>query len=75
MRTSDTIARIIREQGRTQTWIAERINAVHPGLNMSGNKLSSIIGGKRTMSGDELIAFCVALEVNPDVFLSLNRPV
>ena len=61
--------RILEEQGRTQTWVVRKMNEVNPDIKMDINKLSSTLLEKRKMSGDELLAFCMALEVNPDEFL------
>ena len=65
---SDTAKRVIEEQGRTQAWVINRMNMICPELEMDKNKLSTILLGKRKMSGDELIAFCKALEISPDEF-------
>lgn len=67
---TDTVRRIINEQGRTQTWISKRMNEVNPKIEMDLVKFNSIVMGKRKMSGDELLAFCMAVEVTPDEFLS-----
>ena len=65
---ADTAKRVLREEGRTQAWVIERMNKVYPNLEMDRCKFSAIILGKRKMSGDELIAFCKALEISPDEF-------
>lgn len=65
---SDTTRKVLKEQGRTQKWAAERMNEINPKLDMNKTKLSAIVTGNRQMSGDELLAFCMALEINPDVF-------
>lgn len=64
-----TVARIIAEQGRTQTWLVKKMNEMNPCLNLDTTKFSAIVTGKRTMTGDELIAFCGVLNVTPDEFM------
>ncbi len=66
----DTVKRIVEEQGRTQTWVANKMNEINPELCMDSVKFSSMTTGRRKMSGDELIAFCKALEITPDEFLT-----
>ena len=66
---ADTAKRLVEREGRTQKWIVERMNAINPELDMDQSKLSATIRGTRKMSGDEMIAFCRALEVSPDEFL------
>lgn len=65
---ADNAKRVLREEGRTQTWVIKRMNEVYPNLGMDRSKFSAIVLGKRKMSGDELIAFCKALEISPDEF-------
>ncbi len=67
---TDTVRRILISQGRTQTWVAERMNEVNPNIKMDLTKFNSIITGRRKMSGDELLAFCMATEITPDEFLT-----
>lgn len=66
---SNTVRRILDEQGRTQKWVIRRMNLQEPQIDMNRSKFSAIINGKRKMSGDELLAFCKAMEVTPDEFL------
>lgn len=68
MSVADTVKRIICKQGRTQAWVIRKMNALDPELNMDRSKFSSITTGRRKMSGDELIAFCKAVEVSLDEF-------
>lgn len=70
----DTINRILDEQGRTQAWVITRMNLMNPSLNMDRSKFSAITTGSRKMSGDELLAFCQAVEVSPDEFLKPRMP-
>lgn len=65
---SDTVKRILNEQGRTQIWVIQRMNEINAEINMERSKFSAIVVGKRKMSGDELLTFCRALEVSPDEF-------
>ena len=69
---ADTIKEILSNQGRTQALVIKKMNDINPELNMDKNKFSAITNQKRKMSGDELLAFCMALEVNPDNFMKRN---
>lgn len=66
MSVNEAIKSAIDDSGRTQVWVANKINAINPSLNMDNNKLSAALNGKRKISGDEFIALCKALEINPD---------
>lgn len=66
---SETVKRILEEQGRTQTWVVQKMNSQLPDIDMDKTKFSAIITGKRKMSGDELLVFCKALEITPNEFL------
>lgn len=68
MNVEPAVRNIIKNRGLRQTWVVERMNHVAPGLNMSKAKFSAVVCGNRTMTGDELIAFCVATEISPDYF-------
>ncbi len=70
---SETTKRILKEQGRTQKWAAEKMNQINPNLDMDKNKISGIVAGSRKMTGDELLAFCMALEVSPDIFTEEDK--
>lgn len=67
---STKIKEIIEEQGRTQLWVISKMNEANPKLNMDRVKFSAIVTNRRKMTGDELLAFCKATEINPDVFIS-----
>lgn len=66
---TETVRRIISEQGRTQTWVARKMNEMNPTIGMDTSKFNAIVTGKRKMSSDELLAFCMATEITPDEFL------
>ena len=66
MSVNEAIKSAIDDSGRTQVWVANKINAINPSLNMDKSKLSAALNGKRKISGDEFIALCKALEINPD---------
>ncbi|MEY8495800.1 helix-turn-helix transcriptional regulator [Lachnospiraceae bacterium 29-91] len=70
----DTVRRLLAEQGRTQVWVIQKMNRCDPEINMDRSKFSAIITGRRKMSGDELLAFCKALEIAPDEFLRPRMP-
>ena len=46
----DTVKRIVEEQGRTQTWVANKMNEINPELCMDSVKFSSMTTGRRKMS-------------------------
>lgn len=70
MSIPEAIKRVLDSRGCTQTWVFNRMNAINPSLNMNKAKFSSIVCGNRKMSGDELLAFCKAIEINPDDLFS-----
>lgn len=51
------------------------MNSINPSLDMDRSKFSAIITGNRKMTGDELLAFCMALEISPDVFTEQEKEV
>ena len=57
---------IIEETGRPQTWVANKVNAICPSVNMSVKTLNAALHGRRKISGDEFLALCRVLEINPD---------
>lgn len=65
----ETAKRIIADQGRTQTWVLNKMNEFNPDLQLNNAKFSALLSGQRKMTGDELIAFCKVLDVSPDEFL------
>lgn len=64
-----TVRRILTDQGRTQTWVIQKMNSINPDLNLDNSKFSALVSGNRKMTGDELLAFCKALEISPDEFM------
>lgn len=66
MKIEDRLKNIINESGRSQLWIVEKMNTLQPNLSMNKDKLSSIVRGKRKMTADELLIFCMALGISPD---------
>lgn len=68
MNVEPAVRGIIKARGLRQTWIVEQMNQVDPNLGMSRAKFSAVVCGNRTMTGDELIAFCMATGINPDYF-------
>ena len=71
----DTVRKTIKKQGRTQKWVTEKMNSINPSLDMDRSNFSAIITGNRKMTGDELLAFCMALEISPDVFTEQEKEV
>lgn len=75
MNTVASVARnLIERQGRTQVWVAKRMQDINPELKMDAIKISATLKGNRKMTGDELLAFCQALEITPDEFLNPGLP-
>ena len=70
MRVPETIRRILKDEGRTQSWVIDEMNRILPDLKMDRAKFSAIVCGVRKMTADELLVFCKAVKKNPDVFLS-----
>ena len=79
MRIPETIRRILKDEGRTQSWVLDEMNKIMPDLKMDRAKFSAIVCGVRKMTADELLVFCKAVKKTPDVFLSsdveVNREV
>ncbi|MBR2122104.1 MAG: helix-turn-helix domain-containing protein [Lachnospiraceae bacterium] len=70
MTVSETIREILSQEGRTQIWVVDKMNEIMPELGMDRSRFSGIVTGHRNMTADELLAFCKALEISPDVFLN-----
>lgn len=61
----EVIKKKITEEGRTQTWVVEKMNTINPKLNMSRTKFNRIVtAGDRKLSGNELVALCKVLDLN-----------
>ena len=69
MSVSKTARDIVEKSGRKQAWIAERMDEVAPQLGMNPTKLSQTLTGKRTMTAEELVVFCIATETDINEFL------
>lgn len=67
------IRTILETRGCTQAWVIRRMNDIDPSLKMNRNKLSDIVCGKRKMTGEELLAFCMATETSPDYFCTAGK--
>lgn len=68
MNVEPAVREIIEGRGLRQVWVVDQMNRIAPELSMSKAKLSAIVCGSRKMTGDELIAFCLATGTNPDYF-------
>ena len=66
---SATVRRIMEREGRNRLWVIDRMNELMPEIEMDQTKFSGITTGHRNMSADEMLAFCMALQVSPDEFL------
>nr|DAF49200.1 MAG TPA: Transcriptional regulator [Caudovirales sp. ctrNG92] len=69
MNVGEVVKKTIEERGVKQKWVVEQMNNVIPDINMNSQKLSAVTKGQRQFKCDELIAFCKAMKINPDVFL------
>ena len=49
------------------------MNEIDPTLGMDRCKMSAIINETRKMTGDELLAFCMALKISLDEFVSNEK--
>jgi len=65
----DKIRGHIKESGRTLSWVSKRIEAISGKPDFTEKKISATLVKKRNLSADELLWFCMALEVNPDTFM------
>lgn len=66
---SNIVNQILEKEGRTQRWVVTEMNRIDPTLKMDRVKFSAIVCDKRKMTGDELLAFCKAMQINPDIFM------
>lgn len=65
----EVIKQTISDQGRTQAWVADTMNAINPELNMNRVKFNRIVtAGERKLSGNELIALCRILDLSLEDF-------
>ena len=63
------IKQTIADQGRTQAWVVDTMNAINPELNMNRVKFNRIVtAGERKLSGNELIALCRILDLSLEDF-------
>lgn len=71
MNIGKIIGSIIMEKGMTQTSVTQRMVKLMPELegHFTPKKMSAIIKGKRKMACDELIAFCIVMDVDPAAFM------
>lgn len=71
MRVEPAVKNAIKSYGLRPAWVVEQMNKVNPSLKMNQTKLSAIVCGNRKMSGDELLAFCIATKISPDYFCTV----
>ena len=69
MSVGEIIKKALAEEGRSQVWIIDRMNEIDQNLKMDRTKFSSIVTDHRKLSADEMLAFCKALEISPDIFV------
>lgn len=68
MNVEPAVKQIIENRGLRQVWVIKQMNLANPALGMNRSKLSAIVCGNRRMTGDELLAFCMATDTDPDYF-------
>ena len=73
MNLNRKIQNILNENGVTQNWVVNKMNEINPKINMDKTKMSAIVNGVRKVSGDELLVFCMAMKISPDIFTKKNR--
>ena len=73
MSVNKKVKSLLQQNGRTQKWTIQKMNEIDPTLGMDRCKMSAIINETRKMTGDELLAFCMALKISPDEFASHEK--
>lgn len=63
----------MKNKGVTQTWVVSEVNALDKSLNLTNNKLSAILSGKRKIAGEEFIALCCVLGLETNNFIKLEK--
>ena len=71
MNIGKIVGSIITEKGMTQTSVTKSMIKLMPELegHLTPKKMSAIIKGKRKMTCDELIAFCIVIDIDPSAFM------
>lgn len=71
MNVGKIVGSIIDEKGMTQTAVTRNMIKLMPELRgrFTTKKMSAIIKGRRKMTCDELIAFCIVMNVDPSAFM------
>ena len=65
----EVIKQTISDQGRTQAWVVDAMNAINPVLNMNRVKFNRIVtAGERKLSGNELVVLCSILDLSLEDF-------
>lgn len=59
----------ISKKGVSQTWVVNQMNTLDITLNMTCNKLSAVLMGKRKLLGEEFLAICRVLGLETDTFI------
>lgn len=65
----------INKKGISQTWVVNQMNALDISLNMTCNKLSAVLMGKRKLLGEEFVAICRVMDLDADVFIKRKEAV
>lgn len=63
----------MKNKGVTQTWVVNEANAIDKSLNLTNNKLSAILSGKRRIAGEEFIALCRVLGLETNNFIQKEK--
>lgn len=65
---TEVIRKELKKQGRTQVWVANKMNEISKVPKMDTVKFNSIMTGKRKITGDELVALCKILGLSLEDF-------
>ncbi|WP_312059338.1 hypothetical protein [Anaerotignum sp.] len=63
----------VKNKGVTQTWVVNEVNALDNSINLTNNKLSAILSGKRRIAGEEFIALCRVLGLETNNFVEKEK--
>lgn len=66
----ETAKSVLERTGRNSAWVARRMDELNPTLQMTPGKLNQALLGKRKLTADELIAFCMATDTQPNSFIA-----
>ena len=59
----------IKDSGRSFAWVARKAVELGCPTQLDSGKLGKVANGNRNLTADEFLYICMALEVNPDIFM------